>query len=434
MDWVVLGFAFDLAFFGAVVAIAYFRWQAGEAKQPAEGDSSRLPPAPASDDNADWLDRLAVKLDDDIDCHSFRLEQIGVELRDSGNNKAEDVLKSVARILIANRRLQQDLSSAHKEIQRQRAEVASLSAEARTDTLTGLPNRRSFNEDLARRFDQWHRHNIPLSLLMVDVDSFKKFNDEHGHQTGDEVLRAIAHTLDKTLRQMDLAARFGGEEFAILLPGTNLQAATTVAERVRAAIASETLFHGSKQLSVTVSIGVSSIADLDDAEAFIKRADEALYAAKNGGRNRAFLHDGKTVLPIAVDASVVRQPFNEKQYIAPYSGEGPIPATDKFRAVQCYDLSARGLSFICDDAPDFERFVVRLGAGPEECFLVARVVNIADVGTKERPRYRVGCSFLHRVGGEESRVSEPAAETAPIVVTDPQTGLMSFATPESSAL
>ncbi|HEV3344736.1 MAG TPA: GGDEF domain-containing protein [Pirellulales bacterium] len=431
MDWVVLGFVVDLALFGAVVALAYFRWQAAEAKQPAAGEAPRRPSAPASDENADWLDRLAVKLDDDIDCHSFRLEQIGVELRDSASNKAEDVLKSVARILIANRRLQQDLSSAHKEIQRQRAQVASLSAEARTDSLTGLPNRRSFNEDLARRFDQWQRHNIPLSLLMVDVDSFKKFNDEHGHQTGDEVLRAIAHMLNKTLRQMDLAARFGGEEFAILLPGTNLQAATTVAERVRAVIASETLFHGGKQLGITVSVGASSAAEMDDAEALIKRADEALYGAKNGGRNRAFLHDGKTVLPIAVDSSVVRQPFNEKQYIAPYSGEGPLPETSEFRAVQCYDLSARGLSFLCDDAPDFERFVVRLGKGSEECFVVARVVNIADVGNKERARYRVGCSFLQRVGSVESIVSEPTTEASPIVVADPQTGLLSFATPDS---
>jgi diguanylate cyclase (GGDEF)-like protein len=428
MDWVILGFVVDLAFLGAVVALAYFRWQGAEARQEPEGEGTRLPPAPASEDLGDWLDRLAVKLDDDIDCHSFRLEQIGVELRDSASGKAEDVLKSVARILIANRRLQQDLSSAHKEIQRQRAEVASLSAEARTDTLTGLPNRRSFNEDLARRFDQWHRHEIPLSLLMIDVDSFKRFNDQYGHQTGDEVLRAIAHMLEKTLRQMDLAARFGGEEFAILLPGTNLQGATTVAERIRASIASETLFHSGKQLRVTVSIGVSSVADMDDAEAFIKRA---LYAAKNGGRNRAFLHDGKSVAPIAVDSSVVRQPFNEKQYIAPYRAEGKVPDTDQFHEVQCYDLSARGLSFVCDETPDFERFVVRLRKGAQDHFIVARVVNIADVGTKDKARYRVGCAFLNRIDSEETTVNESAADAAPIVVADPQTGLLSFAAPES---
>lgn len=433
MDWVVLGFVFDLACLGAILVLGYYRWQASEPNKSAVDETPILVPAP-TDDNGDWLDRLALKLDDDIDCHSFRLEQIGVELRDATSNKAEDVLKSVARILIANRRLQQDLSTAHKEIQQQRQEVASLSAEARTDTLTGLPNRRSFNEDLGRRFDQWHRHQIPLSMLMIDIDSFKKVNDQFGHQTGDEVLRSVAHLINKTLRQMDLAARFGGEEFSVLLPGTNLQGATTVAERLRAAVAGEPLFHGGKQLRVTVSIGVSSVCDLDDAEAFVKRADEALYAAKNCGRNRAYLHDGKEVLPIAVDASVVRQPFNEKQYIAPYSGEGPLPETYQFRAVQCHDLSARGISFIFDEPPDFEKFVVRLVKGTETYFVVARVANIADVGSKDRPRYRVGCSFLERVTAEEADTSEPSQDVQPIVVADPQTGVLSFATPSAIAV
>ncbi|OYV86009.1 MAG: hypothetical protein B7Z73_12490, partial [Planctomycetia bacterium 21-64-5] len=355
----------------AIVALGCHRWHA-DVPQRGQTAPDNPPPAGPPPEQRDWLDQLTMKIDDDIDCHSFRLEQIGVELRDSGGETSDDALKAVARILIANRRLQHDLSTAHNEIQQQREQVASLAAEARTDMLTGLPNRRSFDEDLTRRFDQWRRHQIPLSLVMVDVDFFKKFNDLHGHQTGDEVLRRIGELLRKTLREMDLAARFGGEEFAVLLPGTRLQDATTVAERLRAAVAAEPLSFGGKELHVTISIGLATAEETDDHNRLVQRADEALYAAKNGGRNRAFLHDGTNAIAIAPDASVVRQPFNEQQYIAPYRGSGPLPDEGEFRAVQCHDLSARGLSFVCDQPPDFQKFVVRLGKGAS-----AGVVEVA---------------------------------------------------------
>ena len=421
MEWVALGLMFNVLCFCAVLTLGYYRLQETSPKSP--GDAAATPNADAT--KGDWLESLAAKVDDDIDCHSFRIEQIGVELRDATGSTPDDVLKAAARILIANRRLQKDLSAAQKEIQRQRQEVASLAAEARTDTLTGLPNRRSFNEEVSRRFDQWRRHQIPLSLLMVDIDSFKKFNDSHGHQTGDEVLRLIAQTLGKTLRQMDLAARFGGEEFAVLLPGTRLKDATTVAERLRARVAGETYYCGGKVLRVTISLGLASVLSDEDAATLIKRADEALYAAKNAGRNRAFLHDGTNAIAIAPDASVVRQPFNEKQYIAPYAGQGALPAPDSFRAVQCHDLSAGGLSFLCDEPPDFQKFVVRLGKAAETYYVVARVANIVEIGTSEQPRYRVGCSFMERVGGSPPKPVS-AAKAPPIVVSDPQTGLLSF--------
>lgn len=425
MEWVALGLVFGLLCLCALIAWIYPRRHGAHACR--SGGDEPIPSVPAATaDESGWLDRLAAKLDDDIDCHSFRIEQIGVELRDATGNNSEDALKAVARILIANRRLQQDLSLAQKEIQQQRQEVASLAAEARTDTLTGLPNRRSFEEDLARRFDQWRRHQIPVSLVMIDVDWFKKFNDTHGHQTGDQVLRTIAAVLRKTLRQMDLAARIGGEEFAILLPGTRLQDATTVAERVRATVAAEPLRCGGAELHVTVSVGLSSVVELDGAEALIKRADDALYAAKNAGRNRAFLHNGTQAAAIAVDASVVRQPFHEKQYIAAYNGEGPLPGASQFRAVQCHDLSAGGLSFVCDEPPDFQKFVVRLGKAPETHYVVARVANVVEVGTAERRQYRVGCSFLERVGLQLAAPEQSSTNPTPIVVADPQTGLLTF--------
>lgn len=431
MEWVALGLVFNLLFFCALVAysLSRFYWT-GPASMPKIAAGHAVD---GGESKGDWLEHLASKLDDDLDCHSFRIEQIAVELRDATGNTPDDVLKAAARILIANRRLQQDLSAAQKEIQRQRDEVESLVAEARTDTLTGLPNRRSFDEDLARRFDQWQRHQIPMSLVMVDVDSFKKFNDTHGHQTGDDVLRLVAQVLRRTLRQMDLAARFGGEEFAVLLPGTRLKDATVVAERLRAAVAGENFACGDKQLRLTISLGLASVVSEESAEELIKRADNALYAAKNAGRNRAFLHDGTNAIAIAPDASVVRQPYNEKQYIAPYSGQARLPDPEQFRAVQCHDLSAGGLSFICDEPPDFQKFVVRLGKGDDTYYVVARVANVVDIGSAQRPRYRVGCSFLERIGG--GPLAPPLQPSkAPIVITDPQTGLLAFSTSSGAAV
>lgn len=426
MEWVVLGLVFDLACACALVAYAYYRFHGSPAKDV--GVSAPYVPPIAVEDNGDWLDRLANKVDDDIDCHSFRIEQIAADLRDATGNTPDDVLKAAARILIANRRLQQDLSAAQKEIQRQHQEVASLVAEARTDTLTGLPNRRSFDEDLARRFDQWKRHQIPLSLLMVDVDCFKKLNDTHGHQTGDDALRLLAGALRKSLREMDLAARFGGEEFAVLLPGTRLKDATTVAERLRASVAKECFRCGGKDLRITVSLGLASVLADDEAQALVKRADDALYAAKNAGRNRAFLHDGTNAIAIPADVGVVRQPFKEKQYIAPYVGHGQVPEADAFRAVQCHDLSAGGFSFICDEQPDFQTFVVRLGKVHDQYYVVARVANVVDIGRPGNPRYRVGCTFLERLGAGGGAVTTAPARVSPIVIADPQTGLLSFPT------
>ncbi|HET6881677.1 MAG TPA: GGDEF domain-containing protein [Pirellulales bacterium] len=426
MEWVALGLVLNLLCFCALAAFAFYRVHSTKPEPTAMPAAAGEPTDRKAADNGDWLERLASKIDDDIDCHSFHIEQIGVELRDATGSGTDDVLKAAARILIANRRLQRDLAEAQKEIQQQRQEVASLAAEARTDTLTGLPNRRSLNEDLARRFDQWRRHQIPLSLLMVDVDHFKKLNDTHGHQTGDEVLRLVAQALRKTLRQMDMAARFGGEEFAILLPGTRLKDAATVAERMRAAVAADCRQCAEREVKVTVSLGLASVVADETVETLIKRADDALYAAKNAGRNRAFLHDGTNALAIAPDSGAARQPFTEKQYIAPYNGHGRLPADEEFLAVQCHDLSAGGFSFICDEPPDFQKFVVRLGKGAEAYYVVARIANVVDIGAAGRPRYRIGCSFLERIGGAVPSPLNSTASSPPIVISDPQTGLLSF--------
>jgi len=161
---------------------------------------------------------------------------------------------------------------------------------ATTDGLTGLYNHRHFQEKLAEEFKRLSRYPRPLSLLLMDIDFFKKVNDTYGHPAGDTVLKSVAAILKKTVRETDIPARYGGEEFAALLTDTDKEGAGLVAERARKAIM-ESLFHvDARGLKITVSIGVASYpADARTKEALIEVADRALYRAKEEGRNRVVL-------------------------------------------------------------------------------------------------------------------------------------------------
>ena len=153
---------------------------------------------------------------------------------------------------------------------------------ALTDGLTGLDNRRSFDLELARRLEEARRLERPLSLCLMDIDHFKSFNDTFGHQAGDETLAAVAAAIKGACRGSDVPARYGGEEMALLLPGSALEDAVEVAERIRLAVAAIPL----ETRQVTVSIGVSTTDGTCSAELLIEASDRALYASKEGGRNR----------------------------------------------------------------------------------------------------------------------------------------------------
>jgi diguanylate cyclase (GGDEF)-like protein len=161
---------------------------------------------------------------------------------------------------------------------------------ALTDPLTALPNRRAYEESLTSEIARANRHCKPLALLYLDIDRFKEVNDLYGHPVGDEALLGFADLLRRHARRGDLAARIGGEEFAVLLPHTTRTQAALVAERIRRALEAAPVGR-TRTVSITTSVGVATFKGTseDDAEAFTKEADEALYRAKSEGRNRVAL-------------------------------------------------------------------------------------------------------------------------------------------------
>jgi len=163
-----------------------------------------------------------------------------------------------------------------------------------TDSLTGLFNRRHFFELAGKEFRRVERHSLPVAIIMLDIDHFKLVNDTRGHASGDKVLQAVAQCLRSSLRQNDIAGRYGGEEFVVLLPETDLEAAKLVAERFRSGIAEEPMAVEGGALAVTASLGVSAYVGKGSSngsvdhlvETIVDQADQALYQAKHSGRNR----------------------------------------------------------------------------------------------------------------------------------------------------
>lgn len=173
-----------------------------------------------------------------------------------------------------------DLSRTTRELKAREAEILAL---ALTDALTGIGNRRRLDEVLLRETELSHRHGHSLSLMILDIDHFKRVNDVHGHETGDQVLRQTGALLRRELRAGDLPNRMGGEEFVVLMPHTDGQEGQACAERLRLAMQAEDFGDG---LHATVSIGVATLLPGESGTAQLARADAALYGAKQTGRNR----------------------------------------------------------------------------------------------------------------------------------------------------
>jgi diguanylate cyclase len=170
----------------------------------------------------------------------------------------------------------------------------SVRQEAITDSLTGLFNRRKFDESLQDAAERSVQTGSPLCLLMTDIDHFKKFNDNYGHTIGDHVLALVARTVKECIRSSDTAVRYGGEEFAVILPNVRISDAVRVAEQIRTAVASKRVVNRSKNITlgtITLSVGVARYVPGESVGDLIKRADAGLYTAKRTGRNRVVAED-----------------------------------------------------------------------------------------------------------------------------------------------
>jgi diguanylate cyclase (GGDEF)-like protein len=163
---------------------------------------------------------------------------------------------------------------------------------AMTDPLTNLYNRRYFMQRGSEEFKRSWRTSQPLSLLMLDIDHFKKVNDTHGHEAGDMALQQIAAALKSSLRETDILGRMGGEEFAVLLPNTLAKDAGVLAERIRQSVENLLFLVPGASLTITISIGVAMIADeMSDMDDMLRNADAAMYKAKHRGGNRVMQYD-----------------------------------------------------------------------------------------------------------------------------------------------
>jgi diguanylate cyclase len=227
------------------------------------------------------------------DSFNKALDTFKAEVDAVADPKLASAVKSVVaetqKMAKLNADLQAKLGSASTDIGALKSDLSAIRKEAYTDALTEIPNRKAFNKNIDELTNALKSKSGYLCLFMTDIDKFKAFNDTHGHLVGDQVLKVVAKTIAKNVRDTDFAARYGGEEFSVLFPSTRLKDALVIAEKVRMAVRAKDMQNrrtGQNLGKVTVSIGVAEYALGESIDDFIARADRALYLAKQMGRDR----------------------------------------------------------------------------------------------------------------------------------------------------
>ena len=322
---------------------------AASRNQKAKAKSSRLDSE--SSRSADLMAKLAALAEgvaSEVGKHSGNIEAINAELAAVKEGDAGAVVAAVQKILKANEKMQQELIVAENRLQEQQSELIAQTEAARTDQLTKITNRRALDEELKKCVLDFQRSAQPFSIMVVDVDHFKKFNDTHGHLAGDEVLKFVAQTMKSQTRKSDLVARYGGEEFVVVFRGESVAECRERADKLRASINDQSILFEGKELRVAASGGVAEIGIGEDEKGLIRRADEALYVSKKAGRNCAHWNDGRKNLPIT-PALLAKLTAEE----AAAAAAKPEASAAKPQRFELYDIRFSDASF----SPNLDRRV-----------------------------------------------------------------------------
>lgn len=252
---------------------------------------------------ATWTNEYAG----DVSRYQTQLTEIDEKFRATKAAVPHEIVQTLREIMDANRQLQSRLDSAEQKLDVQTNQISNVLVEARTDGLTGLLNRKAFDQALDGLFAQWIRQQKSFSMGMIDIDHFKHINDTYGHPAGDAVLRQISKLLQQNLAQEVCLARYGGEEFAVLSMASGEKLAAAL-ERLRQHICQLKIEHESHTLRLSFSAGAAEVASQDKISSLVRRADEALYAAKTGGRNRVYRHDATRCILVTQVATLTAPP------------------------------------------------------------------------------------------------------------------------------
>lgn len=234
--------------------------------------------------------------------HAEQVEAVGRRLDGVAEADVDQLhqalVDGMTTIASANTQLQSQLHEAETKLEEQSRQIETRLSESRLDLLTGIADRRAFDEELERRLAERRRRPAPLSVMLIDIDRLKPIYDRRGATVGDAVVRDTARVLQATVREMDFIARYGDDEFAVVLPSTNLREARRAAQRAIESVAKHIFEYEHEQVTVTISLGLAELQPDDDAALLLRRADEALYLSKAAGRNCGHFHTGNDFISL----------------------------------------------------------------------------------------------------------------------------------------